>query len=241
MSNPANMTDNKMTDEPKHEMIHEAILAVMQEVGPIAKEGKNEQQNYKFRGIDQVYNRVHPLFIKHGIYTTCTILHAEHKSGTTKNGGTNYISVVNMEYQFRCKDGSFVTTQVVAEGIDSSDKASNKAMAAAHKYALFQILMIPIAFEDSEKNDYEKPKQDTSAPKSTPRAERKTVSGIKVDEAKSLFIAFTKKHPEYMEIDFRPQFKTWVCELNKRDFDPFNGINWDRAELNVCLKDLENH
>ena len=46
-------------------------------------------------------------------------------------------------YRFVATDGSQVSCVVEGEGMDSGDKASNKAMAVAHKYALLQVLMIP--------------------------------------------------------------------------------------------------
>ena len=36
--------------------IYKAILGVMADVGHIGKDRFNDQQKYKFRGIDQIYN-----------------------------------------------------------------------------------------------------------------------------------------------------------------------------------------
>ena len=48
-----------------------------------------------------------------------------------------------MKFTFYATDGSNVSTQARGEGMDSGDKASNKAMAVAHKYALTQTFTIP--------------------------------------------------------------------------------------------------
>ena len=44
---------------------------------------------------------------------------------------------------FRSEDGSNVSAVVIGEGMDTGDKATNKAMAIAFKYACFQVFCIP--------------------------------------------------------------------------------------------------
>jgi len=50
---------------------------------------------------------------------------------------------MQMRYHLVADDGSSVALEVIGEGMDSADKATNKAMAIAHKYALLQAFMIP--------------------------------------------------------------------------------------------------
>jgi len=130
------MTDNSP-------QINTAILAVMKEVGAIAKTERNKAQGFDYRGIDQVYNRLHPLMVEHGIFTTPKIIRTERHEKPTNAGGILHVAILEMEYTFHAKDGSFITVSVQGEGMDSGDKASNKAMSIAHKYALFQVFMIP--------------------------------------------------------------------------------------------------
>jgi len=132
-----------MTTENTAPQINAAILSVMKEVGAIAKTERNTQQGFDYRGIDQVYNRLHPLMVEHGIFTTSEIITSERFEKPTKAGGILHVAVMKMKYTFRAADGSSVDTEVVGEGMDSGDKASNKAMAIAHKYALCQAFMIP--------------------------------------------------------------------------------------------------
>jgi hypothetical protein len=115
----------------------------MREVDAIAKERTNTQQGFKFRGIDDVYNAIHPLFAKHGVFTVPTVGEERSEERTTKSGGALIYRILKMSYEFFAEDGSSVKATVVGEGMDSGDKASNKAMAVAHKYALLQILCIP--------------------------------------------------------------------------------------------------
>jgi len=130
--------------------IHKAIIAVMREVGAIGKNSTNVQQNYKFRSIEDVYNRVQPLFAEHGIFSYPKVIAQDRKEVKTAKGGTLHYAILTVEYTFAAEDGSSIAVTVVGEGMDSGDKASNKAMAAAHKYAICQVLNIPYQVIDPD-------------------------------------------------------------------------------------------
>lgn len=123
--------------------IHGAMLAIMRDVPAIGKDSRNQQQNFNFRGIDAVYNELHALMAKHGVYTTSDVLSEHHEERQTAKGGTLLYRIYRIAYTFHAEDGSSVTSTVVGEGMDSGDKASNKALAIAHKYALLQAFMVP--------------------------------------------------------------------------------------------------
>jgi hypothetical protein len=113
-------------------------------------------QNYNFRGIDDVYNSIHPLFAKHGVFSVPQVLEDRTEERTTSKGNTLIYRVLKVKYTFFANDGSFVESVVMGEAMDSGDKASNKAMAAAHKYAIIQILSIPTNDDkDPEIDSYE--------------------------------------------------------------------------------------
>ena len=123
--------------------IYEAIPAIMAEIGVIAKDRTNEAQRYKFRGIDDVYNELHPLLVKHKVFTVPEIMEEKDEQVVTAKGSTLFYRLLKIKYTFYADDGSSVIAVVRGEGMDSGDKASNKAMAVAHKYALMQIFAIP--------------------------------------------------------------------------------------------------
>lgn len=123
--------------------IHEAMIAVMRGVSAIGKDSRNQQQGFNFRGIDAVYNELHGLMSSNGIFSTSKVLASNHEERQTKTGGNLIYRIYQIEYTFFVADGSNVSTVVVGEGMDSGDKASNKALAIAHKYALLQAFMIP--------------------------------------------------------------------------------------------------
>lgn len=134
-------------------MIHEKILAILADADAIGKDRTNSQQGFKFRGIDDVYNSLHPLLAKHGVFSTTQVLADRTEERTTKNGGALIYRILTVKFTFFAADGSFVESTILGEGMDSGDKASNKALSIAHKYALLQLLAIPT--EDAKDPDAE--------------------------------------------------------------------------------------
>lgn len=120
-----------------------AITAEMSKVG-IAKDSKNQQQNYKFRGIDAVYGALSPLLAKHGLCILPRVVGRTVTDQQSKSGGVLFYTALTVEFDFvAAEDGSKHTVCTIGEAMDSGDKSSNKAMSAAYKYACFQAFCIP--------------------------------------------------------------------------------------------------
>lgn len=132
----------------------------MSEIGTVSKNQKNQAQGFKFRGIDQFINALYPALLKHGVFMTprCTSETHELKDvtrGSGKAGVDKHVSIM-MEYDFYAEDGSKVTVgPIPGEGLDSGDKATNKALSASLKYALIQTFSIPT--EDMAEADLDSP------------------------------------------------------------------------------------
>lgn len=133
--------------------IYQKIADVMRDIDAIGKQRKNQQQNYNFRGIDDVYNELHAHLGKHGVFTAPEVLEDRTEERTTKSGTALIYRVLKIKFTFYCEDGSSVSTVVIGEGMDSGDKASNKAMAVGHKYALMQVFCIPTEEPKDPEND----------------------------------------------------------------------------------------
>jgi hypothetical protein len=133
-------------EEEQMTNVYKAINAVQAELATtgIGKDRKNEQQGYKFRGIDDVYNAVSRLLSKHGlcIMPRCTERNVVER--TNAKGTALFYVTVRMEFDFiAAADDSRHTVVTYGEAMDSGDKATNKAMSAAYKYALMQTFAIP--------------------------------------------------------------------------------------------------
>lgn len=164
------------TEKTKAGAIYGAIAAVSREVGAIQKSRRNQQQGFNFRGIDDVYNAFHSVLAKHGVFSTSEILDVLEDTRQTRNGGNMYHVRMRIAWTFHASDGSSVTTVTRGEALDSADKASNKAMATAHKYAFFQMFTVPLDPGSVDDPDAESP-EDT-APK-----QRDSAPGKAVDDA----------------------------------------------------------
>ena len=120
-----------------------AITAELSKIG-IAKDSKNQSQGYAFRGIDQVYGALSPLLAKHGLCILPRVKDRQVIERQNKSGTALFNVTLTVEFDFvAAEDGSKHTVITVGEAMDSGDKASNKAMSAAYKYAAFQTFCIP--------------------------------------------------------------------------------------------------
>ena len=136
-------------------LIHGKMLAVKRDIGSVGKDQKNTGQGWKFRGIDQFINALHPILNKHGVGILPSVVqHSEPKFITNeKSGKTAKNTQITMQYRFFAEDGSTVDIVVPAEGVDPGDKGTNKALSAALKYALIQTFCVPT--EDMAEADRE--------------------------------------------------------------------------------------
>jgi hypothetical protein len=126
--------------------VYSAINAVQAELSKIgiSKDRKNEQQNYKFRGIDDIYQAIAPLLAKNGLCILPRVLTREVVERVNARGTPLFYVTVAVEFDFvSAEDGSKHVVTTYGEAMDSADKATNKAMSAAYKYAALQAFAIP--------------------------------------------------------------------------------------------------
>lgn len=142
-------------------LIFTLIPKIMQEVGAISKEKKFSGNgfSYNFRGIEDMYLAIQPALVKHGVFCAPEVIHSEstvmEKQNQTGQTQFSYRTLIRVRHRFYASDGSYVDVTTQGEGIDTSDKASNKAMSAAMKYAFIELLSIPT--QDIEDSDRESP------------------------------------------------------------------------------------
>ena len=132
-----------MSEAPK---VYAAIAAVQADLAHdgIGKGRKNEQQGYKFRGIDDVYNALAPILARHKLCMLPRMLAREITERTNAKGTALFYVVVEAEFDLvSAEDASRHTIRTYGEAMDSGDKATNKAMSAAYKYAAMQAFAIP--------------------------------------------------------------------------------------------------
>ena len=126
--------------------VYQAISAAMAEIAKegIGKNRSNQQQGYKFRGIDDVYNALAPILSKCGLVMLPRVLAREVVERQTAKGNAIFYVTVDVEFDLVCaEDGSKHTVKTFGEAMDTADKATNKAMSAAYKYMAMEVFCIP--------------------------------------------------------------------------------------------------
>jgi hypothetical protein len=124
--------------------IYAQMSKVMSEVRAIGKNGKNADDDYTFRRIDDVYNALQPVLAKNGVFFVPSVLEStEEKIGSGKKAQVRV--KLKVQYKIFADDGSAIEAIVYGEAIDGSDKAHNKALTAAFKYLLIQVFCIAVS------------------------------------------------------------------------------------------------
>lgn len=145
--------------------VFEAINAVQRELAitGIAKNKKvtngNGNGNYKFRGIDDIYNALSVLMAKHNLIISPRFVDRNLETRVGGKGYTLFFTTLTGHFDFiSCLDGSKHTVTTYGEAMDSGDKGTNKAMSIAYKYACFQLFAIPTEATAIDPDDHVYPK-----------------------------------------------------------------------------------
>ena len=163
--------------------IFEKMSAITAELQTVAKNltvQTTKTSSYKAVSERDILDAVKPLEVKHGVYSypvRRTILESnmlesesEYQGKVTKR--TTFMTRIETVYRFVNieKPDEYIETTTFAEGIDTQDKGSGKAMTYADKYALMKAYKISTGDDPdqtaSEETKYT-PKQ--TAKKPTPR------------------------------------------------------------------------
>lgn len=145
--------ENNPADVPQ---IYGLIGKAMREIGAVGKDSINKTQGFKYRGIDAVMNALNPVMSKYGLFVVPEVLEHTREERTNKNGTNILFSILKIRFTMYAPDGSSISSVIIGEGMDTGDKATNKAMAIGLKYAMFQIFMIPteeVIDPDSESHE----------------------------------------------------------------------------------------
>jgi len=128
-----------------------AITAELANAG-IPKNRTNEVDQYRYRSIDDVLNRLAPLLAKHRLCVLPRVL--ERHTAERLSDNLQLLISVTLRVAFAlvsADDGSSHIAEAYGEALDPSDKATAKAMSAAYKSAMLQTFCIPVA--DTEDPD----------------------------------------------------------------------------------------
>lgn len=216
-----------MTAQKKAENVYQKIAAVQAELAKvgISKSRRNQTPGaqYNFRGIDEVYNTLAPLMAQHGLCILPRIVdHSIAKRGETRNGNAIFGAIVTAEFDFvSADDGSVHVVRTMGEAMDSSDKATNKAMSAAYKYAALMTFAIPT--EGDNDADAHTPEVVAEKPEPKPVA---TISEAQLTELQLLFTHLAVPVAEFLA----------VAKIDALDKLPANWFDRAKAWINDAAK-----
>lgn len=193
----------------------------------IGKNQKNAQQGYKYRGIDDLYNAIAPILSRHGLIVSPTVLEREAIERTTSKGTLNMHVILTVRLRFIAADNpeSQHETIVFGEGMDTGDKASNKALSTAMKYGVITEFTIPTVGEEDA--DATTPQESMSrAPQGVNESTGEAPPPRYVTEKEALDIEMAVKR---LGID-GPSFLKW-CKVRDYPEIPRSKLAKIKAEL----------
>ena len=218
--------------------IYKAIIGVMKTINAIGKDRRNSQQNFAYRGIDDVMNELHAALTKNKVFVVPEVLNEERSTGKTRSGGDLFYTRLTIRFTFYTDDGSSVSAVVIGEAMDSGDKASNKALSIGLKYAMLQVFCIPT--EDEKDPDAQSPQPQAGSMKPAKPAPKKaafdfTPKGGETTpaEKKELGEIFKATFPDGSPV-FSKEAMKFFSDLRK-DFTAREVIEKARAERDKRL------
>lgn len=161
--------------------ITDALSEASRRIGAVPK--GERQQNFQFRGIDQVTQAVSLPFRDLGIVVVPRVHTVEYEAVEARGGSMMQSCRVVVDHEYRAVGADdTITTRVVAEAFDTSDKGSAKAMSVALRISLLQVLMLPTHERDPDADSHER------APLPTPaEVEEIIASATTLDELRAVY------------------------------------------------------
>lgn len=154
--------------QPAPPQVYAAISRVMADIGTsgIAKDRRNQEQKFNFRGIDDALLAFSPLLVKHGLIVAPSYADKVTEARQTKNGGTTYNVSLSGTFTFTSiHDGSeWVVGPFFGEANDGQDKAVSKATSVAERNMFYLTFVVPheaaIGGDPDEEGEPEPPAYD---------------------------------------------------------------------------------
>ena len=138
----------------------EALTKIKEELARIGIAKDQENERFMFRSIDAMYNVLGPLFAKYGVHTIPVVEERTQEVFETAKGTKMFHVVLRVQYHLYTADpdtgrkDEMISPVVYGEALDTSDKATHKAMTQAYKYMLIQVLCIPLEAQADSDEEY---------------------------------------------------------------------------------------
>ena len=138
--------------------LYQKLAKILGEVGPVAKEGRNQEQGYAFIEQGQILAEIKNKLSRYGVVIVPELQDVKEERYKNARGNTVTRVVVDIVFDMINADNPDDHRPVKwrGESIDSSDKATQKAVTSATKYFLAKQFMISDK-EDADANSEQLP------------------------------------------------------------------------------------
>ena len=146
--------------------VYAAFAKALQSAKFVGKDGWNDQQKFKFRGIDGVLQAVGPAFRENDLFLVPEVVTHHIEQIQSARGKPMVQVILHMKYTVTHKDGSSFNGTAVGEATDFADKATSKAGSVALRTFLLQSMVLPTGDSDPDEEYNERgnqPRQEVPA------------------------------------------------------------------------------
>lgn len=200
--------------------VYRAISNVTAELARsgIGKTKRNTQQGFAYRGVDDVMQALAAALPKCGLVMLPRVTNRTERAAPSKSGGTIYTVILDVEWDLvSTVDGTLHTIVVQGESMDSGDKATNKALSAAYKYACVLAFSIPLeGIEDADAHSPEAGAAPAAVPVTCAHSDwvwGVEALGFRVEHAEAFVVAKGRPSP----VDMTPEQRRAVLDYLSTD------------------------
>lgn len=166
-----------MSTEAPAGLIFKLLPLVMADIGAIAKDQKNTYHDYKFRGIDDVLNAIHPSLARHQVSLTVDVADCQLTEriidGKQGRQTTQFDCRMKLNVTFWAPDGSSMSNTLAGHGLSNSDdKAIAKCNSSIYKQIMFLALAIPVDDQLNPDSDTHQVRPEDQEERATSRSGR---------------------------------------------------------------------
>ena len=146
--------------------VYAAFAKALQSAKFVGKDGWNQQQQFKFRGIDGTLQAVGPAFRENDLFLVPEVVTHHIEQIQSARGKPMVQVILHMKYTVAHQDGSSFSGTAVGEATDFADKATSKAGSVALRTFLLQSMVLPTGDSDPDEEYNERgnqPRQEVPA------------------------------------------------------------------------------
>jgi hypothetical protein len=192
--------------------LYQKLLKITEAIGKIEKTGRNNMQNYTFIEQSKIVGELRPLLAEYGVFIKPeTISRDVERYEVTRSNGKQGVDVhVTVNSKFTVINADKPDEQMICEwdageAIDSSDKATNKAVTASNKTFLMKLFNI----SDQDDGDANSPQITTTSGQKVRTASQKQINWLRTTAERELGLDSDAAINEFLgfPIDKLPQSK----------------------------------